>query len=103
MLDMGDIGLFSALHCNHALEHIFPHEVDTALREFRRVLTVRVAGRAGDLFWHDLRLLKTHPETMAHRTGFTSAMLKGALLEAGFSKVHMSRVKAFNIMAVAER
>ena len=40
MLDMSAIGSASvdAVYSSHNLEHVFPHEVDTVLREFRRVL-----------------------------------------------------------------
>lgn len=40
MLDMSSIGTASvdAVYSSHNLEHVFPHEVDTVLREFRRVL-----------------------------------------------------------------
>jgi hypothetical protein len=102
--------------------------VPIALREFRRVLTddgyalifvpdlegltlsndVLYVSPAGPISAIDMIYgfgpeVEKHPGTMAHHTGFTSALLEAALLEAGFSKVHMSRVKAFNIMAVAER
>ena len=36
MKDMGDIGQFDVVFCQHALEHLYPHEVTQALEEFRR-------------------------------------------------------------------
>lgn len=128
MLDMGDIGPFDAVYSNHVLEHIYPHEVPIALREFRRVLTndgyalifvpdlegitlsndVLYDSAAGpvtafDMIYGFRRYLKDRPDTMAHRTGFTSAILEAALVEAGFSKVHIGRVSVYNLMAVAEK
>ena len=35
---MVDDGEFDAIFSSHNLEHLYPHEVPTALREFRRVL-----------------------------------------------------------------
>jgi predicted SAM-dependent methyltransferase len=128
ILDLGDIGPFDAIYTSHTLEHIYPHEVPIALREFRRVLTddgyalifvpdlegltlsteVLYWSPAGpvtsfDMIYGMRKFLATNPDTMAHRTGFTSKMLEEALVEAGFSKVTMSRVKQFNLMAVAQR
>ena len=40
MYDLGDIGEYDAILCIHALEHVFPHEVEKALSEFKRVLKV---------------------------------------------------------------
>jgi predicted SAM-dependent methyltransferase len=127
MVDMGDIGPFDAIYTSHTLEHIHSHEVPVALREFRRVLTddgfalifvpdlegltlsndVLYESPAGpvtsfDMIYGMRKFLATHPETMAHRTGFTSAILKDALIEAGFGKVTVNRVPAFNLMAVAQ-
>jgi predicted SAM-dependent methyltransferase len=38
MTNMGEIGQFDVVYCCHALEHLYPHEVHQALREFQRVL-----------------------------------------------------------------
>lgn len=38
MTDMGEIGTYDAVYCCHALEHLYPHEVPRALKEFLRVL-----------------------------------------------------------------
>jgi hypothetical protein len=101
--------------------------VPIALREFRRVLSedgfvlifvpdlecltlsndVLYESPAGpvssfDMIYGMRRFLADNPETMTHRTGFTSKMLKDALLEAGFGNVTTSRVKQFNVMAVAQ-
>jgi len=37
-MSMVDDGQFDAIFSSHNLEHLYPHEVPTALREFRRVL-----------------------------------------------------------------
>jgi hypothetical protein len=34
MTDLGDIGPYDAVACNNALEHLYPHEVNNALRSF---------------------------------------------------------------------
>lgn len=128
--DLGDIGPFHALYSSHNLEHVYPHEVPVALREFRRVLTedgfvlifvpdlegltvgdeevllnVSPVGPATafDLIYGFRPDVAAHPQTMAHHTGFTSALLKAALFEAGFGKVHTKRMSALNLMAVAGR
>ena len=124
MCDMGDIGQFDVVWCSHALEHIYPHEVNTALSEFLRVL---VPGGHAVIFVPDLEGLKadetpiyidpTGPITgldliyghrvamrdniyMAHHTGFVSVTLTAALLKAGFAKAESSRQPLFNLMGI---
>jgi SAM-dependent methyltransferase len=130
ILDLGDIGPFSAIYSCHTLEHIFPHELPIALREFRRVLTadgfvlsfvpnlegltlsneVIYESPAGpitaiDMFYGFRPDIMAHPDTMAHHNGFTAALLKEAFLEAGFSKVVTKADGTFkwNLMAVAQK
>jgi SAM-dependent methyltransferase len=124
-------GTFAAIYSAHTLEHIYPHEVPKALREFRRVLTddgfalifvpnlegltlssneVLYESVIGPVYAFDMIYgfradVAAHPNTMAHHTGFTAALLKGALLEAGFSKVTTRGDGAFkwNLMAIAQK
>lgn len=125
MTALGDIGIFDVVYCCHALEHLYPHEVGTALREFLRVLSpggsvilfvpdledvrptddilyVSPAGPiAGlDLFYGFRPLLAEMPH-MAHHTGFVSATLRDALQAAGFTRVATQRLPdCFNLMGV---
>ena len=126
ILDLGEIGPYDAVYSFHTLEHVYPHEVGTALREFRRVLTedgfaLIVVPDLEDLTITDkvlydspagpitaLSMFYGHGPMieysihMAHHTGFTSKLLHDALIEAGFTAVIVKRVD-FNIMAVATR
>jgi SAM-dependent methyltransferase len=129
ILNLGDIGVFDCVYASHTIEHLYPHEVPIALREFRRVLAddgfalifvpdlegvtlseeplyLGPAGRisAMDLFYGYRPDLPTRP-AMAHHTGFTSAILADALREAGFSQVYTQRAVRFahNLMGVARR
>jgi len=125
MTEMGDIGGFDAIHCSHALEHLVPHEVPTALGEFLRVLKpggfavvfvpdlqdvkatedVLFTAPCGpvtglDLLYGLRRLLPEMPY-MAHRTGFVQDTLAAAFKAAGFSRVSTQRLENYNLMAVA--
>lgn len=127
MTDMGDVGQFDVVYCSHALEHLHPHEVGTALAEFRRVLVpggkavvvvpdledvrptddVLYVCPAGpvcglDLFYGMRPLLAARPH-MAHRTGFVRDTLAAALRAAGFSEVLTRRVPDFNLLAIASK
>ena len=124
MTDMGDIGEFDAVFCQHALEHLYPHEVPVALSEFRRVLKtggsamvfvpdledvkpteeVILMSPAGpitglDMIYGYRKVLKEMPH-MAHNTGFIEDTLNKAFVDAGFSKVHTKRMGNYNLMAV---
>jgi hypothetical protein len=131
ILHLGDIGPFAAIYSAHTLEHIYPHEVPVALREFRRVLAddgyamIFVPNLEGltlssnevlyesaigpvhafDMIYGFRADVAAHPDTMAHHTGFTAALLKDALLEAGFSNVTTRSEGPFkwNLMAVAQK
>lgn len=125
MIEMGPIGSFDAIYCAHALEHLPPHDVGKALREFLRVLApggyalifvpdledikpsedVLYMSPAGSITGLDLiygfrGLLEKMPY-MAHRYGFTQSTLTATLKNAGFSKVDVKRLDCFNLMAVA--
>ena len=125
MTDMGDIGPFDLVFCSHALEHLYPHEVNLALREFCRVL--RPGGiavilvpdledvkptneRLPDyslgtemtglhLFYGDHREIQEFPH-MAHHCGFVSSTLRYALEEAGFRAVATERQSSYNLVGI---
>jgi len=125
MTDMGDVGPFDALYCSHAVEHLYPHDVKTALGEFLRVLTpggvafvivpdledVRateeplflsesgpICGR--DLFYGLPRYVAVS-EHMAHRSGFVRETLGQALAEAGFDRFEVRRLSGYNLLGAA--
>jgi protein O-GlcNAc transferase len=125
MTDMGDIGEFDIVFCQHALEHLPPHEVGQALSEFHRVLKpgghvivfvpdlegvqatdeVLFDSPAGpisglDLLYGFRPALEAQPH-MAHRTGFVVATLVDALENAGFSSVAGKRLPHYNMMGAA--
>ena len=127
MLDMGDIGPFDVVFCEHALEHVAPFEVPRALSEFRRVLkpgghavvfvpdlegvsptnAVILQTPSGPVTGHDLfygfgPALKDNP-FMAHRCGFVAETLEMAFREAGFADVKTQRVGNFNLMGAARK
>lgn len=124
MTAMGDVGPFDVVYCAHALEHLPPHQVGTALREFLRVLApggyalifvpdledvrptedVLFTAPAGPITGLDLiygfRSKLEEMPFMSHRTGFTLATMTHALKAAGFSTVDVKRLDCFNLMAV---
>lgn len=125
MVALGDIGSFDAVFCSHALEHLSPHDVTTALGEFHRVLNdggavilfvpdledVRATedilfdAPAGpiaglDLIYGYRKMLKEKPY-MAHKTGFTSKTLHDSLTSAGFTKVAVSRLDNYALFGAA--
>lgn len=127
LVDMGDIGTFHTTYCSHALEHLYPHQVNKALKEFLRVLEndgysiffvpdlegltptdeVLYESPGGpicamDLFYGYRKALEEFPH-MAHHTGFTADSLKTALLEAGFTSVITKRLLAHNLVAIARK
>lgn len=127
LTDLGEVGQFDAVFCSHCLEHLYPHEVPKALAEFARVLkpggyamvivpdleglevTDRVlyttpAGlevTAFDLFYGHRRLIGENP-FMAHHSGFTKALLDGAMWDAGLT-VNVRRAGDYNLIGVGIR
>lgn len=124
MLSMGDIGEYDIVLCQHALEHVYPHEVNTALTEFRRVLKpggyalvfvpdlegvsptdeVILESPAGPITGLDMIYgygvaLKENPH-MAHKTGFVRETLESAITKAGFSKAKATRIGDYNLIGV---
>ncbi len=61
MLDMGEIGEFSRVYSSHSLEHVYPHEVQTALTEMRRVLC---DGGAALIFVPDMEDVRPTEEVL---------------------------------------
>ena len=132
MTDMSavDSGSFDALYSSHNLEHLAPHELPAALKEFRRVLKPQgyalitlpdmqqaaeyiAAGRAEETVFmtnkgpitpldmlYGFRPLLAANPYMAHRFGYTAATLEQALREAGFLHVCVERDGEFNLWAV---
>lgn len=121
---MGDIGQFQLAYCSHCLEHIPQHEVQTALGEFRRVLTgggalvlvvpdlegiacddtVIYESEAGpvtgrDLYYGKADMVEVNP-WMGHKTGFVAKTLRAELEKAGFTVRNVVRSQT-NIIASA--
>lgn len=124
MTDMGEIGPFDMIYCCHALEHLYPHQVPVALREFARVLRdggtavvivpnlegvkpsedVLYESPAGpicglDMYYGKASLIEESPY-MAHHCGFVAQTLADALRGAGFKKVAARRLADFNLLAL---
>jgi SAM-dependent methyltransferase len=123
MTDLGNIGPYDAVACNNALEHLYPHEVNNALREFYRVLKpggiaviqvpdlegvsptedlIPEIGMSGlHLYYGDPALLENFPY-MAHHCGFVEATLRRVLEMAGFS-VMTKRLPCHQLMGVGTK
>ena len=125
MTDMGEIGKFDAIFSSHCLEHLYPHEVPVALREFKRVLLddgfamifvpdlegltisdeVLYVSPAGPITALDLLYgLRSGVEAtlhMAHHTGFTKSILEDSLKESGFAASKIDRLEDHNLSAVS--
>ena len=127
MTAMGEIGMFGATYCSHALEHIYPHEVPVALAEFLRVLepggcsiffvpdlegvpptTDKLYDSPSgpicglDLFYGHSRLIPASP-FMAHHCGFVAGTLRDVMEGAGYVGVEVTRLPDFNLMAVGRK
>jgi len=121
--DMGDIGTFKVVYACHVMEHLFPHEVPVALKEFHRVLEmggacyiqvpdledvrptnkVLVNSAAGpvaglDMYYGFRPAMKVLPY-MAHHTGFVSETLEQELVEAGFKPI-VQRLPDYNLLGI---
>jgi SAM-dependent methyltransferase len=123
MTDLGDIGPYDAVACNNALEHLYPHEVTKALREFHRVLKpggyaviqvpdlqdvkptedlIPEIGMTGlHLMYGDPALLEEFPY-MAHHSGFVEDTLRRVLDMAGF-QVMTKRLSCFQLMGIGTK
>lgn len=120
MTELGDIGPFDAVVCNNALEHLYPHDVNNAMREFHRVLKpgghvvilvpdledvkpteelIPEIGMCGlHLYYGDAALIEEFPY-MAHHSGFVRSTLAGVMEMAGF-KVEVQRVSCHQLLGV---
>ena len=123
MKDLGDIGPFDAVVCNNALEHLYPHEVDKALREFGRVLRpgghvvvlvpdlqdakptedlIPEIGMSGlHLMYGDPARLEESPY-MAHHSGFVQETLRRVMEMAGFNTT-VKRVPCYQLLGIGEK
>lgn len=120
MTALGDIGPYDAVACNNALEHLYPHEVNVALREFHRVLkpgghaviqvpdlegvsptedVIEEIGMSGlHLYYGDAALIAEFPY-MAHHCGFVSETLRRVLEMAGFHPT-VKRLPCHQLMGI---
>lgn len=127
MTDLGDIGPFDYVYSSHSLEHLAPHDVATALGEFRRVLSVGGAAlvvvpdledirptedvvyqsEAGPItgldMFYGLRSVLADMPHMAHQTGFVKATLEAAFERAGFDAHIVTRSADLNLTGVARK
>lgn len=125
MRELGEIGQFHAIACNHALEHLEIDDAIKALVEFRRVLMpggfavvfvpdtedieanedVLFVSPAGPItgldLIHGMRSLLADNPYMAHKTCFTRETLENAFKKAGFGVVEVKRMEYHNLMCVA--
>jgi len=124
MTDLGDIGEFDVVFCQHALEHLHPFDVRVALDEFKRVLTKGGAAivfvpdvegvvpddtelfesPAGpitglDLFYGFNKVSQDMPY-MKHQTAFIKDTLTRAIEGAGFSQDKVDRLMNYNMIGV---
>jgi trans-aconitate methyltransferase len=115
---------FDVVFSNHAVEHLYPHEVVPTLEGFRSVLAkggvaiVIVPNLKGiqpthdvvyttpagtevcgmDMIFGHLKMLP-HMPYMAHHTGFVKETMGQALRDAGFETVAVTEDSAFNLIA----
>jgi predicted SAM-dependent methyltransferase len=123
MTDLGNVGPFDAVACNNALEHLYPHEVDKALREFYRVLNkgghvviqvpdlqdakptedlIPEVGMCGlHLMYGDAALIEEFPY-MAHHSGFVEETLRRIMENAGF-QVMTQRLSCYQLMGIGTK
>ena len=123
--DLGDIGKFDGLYNCHILEHVYPHEVNIVLKEWKRVLhdgalcitfvpdlegvsaDDKVIYTSGDglpvsgidmIYGH--RMFSKDLPHMAHHTGFVKETLEKAFKDAGWGAVKVFRDHIFNLIAI---
>lgn len=123
MRSLGDIGPYDAIACNNALEHLYPHEVNIALREFFRVLKpgghaiiqvpdlqgveateeiIPEIGMSGlHLYYGDPALIEEFPY-MAHHSGFVQSSLHRVMEMAGFT-VTTKRLPCHQLMGIGTK
>lgn len=127
MVSLGDIGSYDAIFCSHALEHLPPHDVAKALREFYRVLNAQGVAilfvpdlegvqatdeplfdsPAGPICGLDLiygfRPMLEEKPYMAHKTGFTAKTLRASLERSGFNIERLDRLENHALLAIATK
>jgi SAM-dependent methyltransferase len=119
-----DIGPYDVVFCCHALEHLYPHQVQPALQGFRHVLkpggvTVILVPDLEDvkpnedvldypeagpicglhLYYGDARQIAEFPH-MAHHSGFVKETLAKAMRIAGYGKVETQRLTHYNLLGL---
>lgn len=127
MTAMGDIGSYEVVYCCHSLEHLYPHEVPRALREFHRVLSpggyafimvpdledvkptedildIPASGPITGLhlMYGDASQIEQYP-FMAHHCGFVRKTLEDALVAAGFAEISVRRAAEYNLVATGKK
>ena len=124
MTNLGEIGKYDVVLCQHALEHLHEYDVDVALKEFYRVLNkdggvvtfvpdlegveptdevildTPSGGMSGLDLLYGFREATIVNHHMRHLTGFISKTLKDKLIKAGFKKVKILRLGDYNLMGV---
>lgn len=125
MTDIGEVGCFDAVYCNHALEHLTSDGAVTALKEFRRILNdggfamvivpdledvkatddVILQAPIGPITGLDMiyGLRSSSNPYMQHRTGFVRETLKKAFEYAGFDRIEVRRLENYNLIGVGVR
>lgn len=125
MTNLGDIGPFDSVYCCHALEHLYPHDVVTALKEFHRVLKdggvvwVVVPNLEGvkptfdvvyttehgqditgfHMYYGDFTQIAANP-FMAHHSGFVGETLRNAFEAAGYSRIEIAEHSGYNLVGI---
>jgi ubiquinone/menaquinone biosynthesis C-methylase UbiE len=122
MVDIGQIGPYDAIYCQHALEHLTFKDAAQALREFRRVLK---DGGFAMVMVPDLEGVSATAEPilqapigpitgidmiyglqssvnpyMAHKSGYVRDTLHKTMNDAGFSKAETRRLGNYNLISI---
>lgn len=118
------VGKYDVIFSNHAIEHLYPHEVVPTFEGFRSALNeggcviaivpnmqgieptgeVVYESPSGPITGHDMfyghhRLIPSNPY-MAHHCGFIRETLQAALESAGFHGVTVRADDSFNLIGV---
>ena len=122
MVEMGEIGPYDTIYCQHALEHLTFKNAAKALREFVRVLK---DGGFAMVMVPDLEGVKATRETilnapigpisgidmiyglqssdspyMAHKSGYVRETLHQMMKEAGFARAETKRLGGYNLLSI---
>ena len=127
MCDMGEVGEFDFVQSVHSLEHLYPHDVDRALKEFLRVLK---PGGVALIFVPDLEDVRPTMEIlyespsgpicgldmfygkksfvknslyMSHHTGFIADTLQRCMEKAGFVEVNVKRLDNHSLFGAGKK